>query len=95
MIFDELYVIIHEKKISCDKDWEIVLHELTKEQLIAIAEKSDQEIRVYLKEKNLDENSIEFKIFQNIKINQSIDALQQENEAEQQSVCKNAIIELF
>lgn len=95
MIFDIIYQTIINEKISSESEWEKVAEKISDNQIIEILKKSDQDIKEFLANKNLDEQSLEFQIIQKIKINQTLKNMTVEHEEEKIDKYKQSISEML
>lgn len=93
MIFDIIYQTIISENISLESEWEKVAEKIADIQIKEILEKSDQDIKEFLAQKNLNEQSLEFQIIQKIKINQTLKNMTVEHEEEKTDKYKQSISE--
>lgn len=98
VILEELFKIIYKIIDDTDDVEEIIKNEAVKDvDLTELIQITDQQIAEYINEKICDKekNDLVFKVFQKLKINQSIEEITDEVENEEKEQRKRAVLALF
>lgn len=98
VILEELFKIIYKIIYDTDDVEEIIKNEAVKDvDLTELIQITDQQIAEYINEKICDKEKIDlvFKVFQKLKINQSIEEITDEVENEEKEQRKRAVLALF